>query len=77
MKAMQISDYIKPDAFLRQAVQATTVKAMTSLLSQLPIESENDYAVDATNPAKGWVEGKLHWMPLGKDRGNAGRIKLA
>lgn len=77
MKAMQISDYIKPDAFLRQAVQATTVKAMTSLLSQLPIVSENDYALDAANPAKGWVEGKLHWMPLGKDRGNAGRIKLA
>jgi hypothetical protein len=77
MKAMQISDYIKPDAFLRQAVQATTVKAMTTLLSQLPIVSENDYAFDASNPAKGWVEGKLHWMPLGKDRGNAGRIKLA
>jgi hypothetical protein len=77
MKAMQISDHIKPDAFLRQAVQATTVRAMTSLLSQLPIVSENDYAVDATDPAKGWVEGKLHWMPLGKDRGNAGRIKLA
>ncbi len=77
MKTTLISNYIKPEAFLRQAVQATTVKAITNVLSQLPIVSENDYAFDATNPAKGWVEGKLHWMPLGKDRGNAGRIKLA
>lgn len=74
---MQISDYIKPDEFLRQATRATTVKAMTSLLSQLPIVSENDYAYDSSNPEKGWVNGKLHWVPLGKDRGNAGRIKLA
>jgi hypothetical protein len=77
MKAMLISNYIKPEAFLSQAVQATTVKAITTLLAQLPIVSENDYAFEAINPAKGWVEGKLHWVPLGKDRGNAGRIKLA
>ncbi|HRV39086.1 MAG TPA: hypothetical protein P5152_02325 [Candidatus Paceibacterota bacterium] len=74
---MLLSNYIKPEAFLAQAVQATTVKAITTVLAQLPIVSENDYQYDAANPAKGWVEGKLHWMPLGKDRGNAGRIKLA
>jgi hypothetical protein len=55
MKAMQISNYIKPEAFLRQTVQATTVKAITTLLAQLPIVSENEYAFDAANPAKGWV----------------------
>ena len=77
MKPMLISDYIKPQAFLAQAVQATTVKAITTLLAQLPIVSENKYQYDAANPTKGWVEGKLHWVPLGKDRGNAGRIKLA
>lgn len=77
MKPTSIADYIKPVAFLQQAVQATTVKSISSLLSQLPIVDENDYAFDSGNPAKNWVEGKLHWIPLGKDRGNAGRIKLA
>jgi len=77
MKPTSIADYIKPVAFLKQAVQATTVKSIMSLLSQLPIVDENDYAYDPSNPCKNWIEGKLHWIPLGKDRGNAGRIKLA
>jgi hypothetical protein len=38
---------------------------------------ENDYSYDHNNPTNGWVQGKFHWVPLGKDRGNAGRIKLA
>ena len=25
----------------------------------------------------GWQPGKLHWIPVGMDRGNGGRIKLA
>ena len=77
MKPTSIADYIKPVAFLKQAVQATTVKSITSLLSQLPIVDENEYAYNSGNPDKNWIEGKFHWIPLGKDRGNAGRIKLA
>jgi hypothetical protein len=77
MRPTRIEDFVKPDAFLQQATQVTTVSAIRSLLSQLPIVSENDDAFDPCNPTKGWVEGKLHWLPLGKDRGNAGRIKLA
>jgi hypothetical protein len=30
-----------------------------------------------SDPAKGWQVGKLHWVPVGRDRGNAGRIQLA
>lgn len=77
MKTTNIADFIKPEEFLAQAVQATTVKAVLSLLNQLPIVSEHDYTFDTLNPSKGWVDGKFHWIPLGKDRGNAGRIKLA
>lgn len=77
MKTTNIADFIKPEQFLVQAVQATTVKAILSLLNQLPIVSEHDYTFDVSNPSNGWVEGKFHWVPLGKDRGNAGRIKLA
>jgi hypothetical protein len=77
MKITNIADFIQPMEFLAQAVQATSVKAITSLLNQLPIVSEDEYTFTASNPEKDWVEGKLHWVPLGKDRGNAGRIKLA
>ncbi len=77
MKPTSIADYIKPVAFLKQAIHATTIKSITSLLSQLPIVDENEYAHDSSDPTKNWVEGKFHWIPLGKDRGNAGRIKLA
>ncbi len=77
MKTTAIADFIKPDAFLKQAVQITTVQAMTTLLSQLPIVDENAYRFDSKNPASGWVEGKFHWIPLGEDFGNSGRIKLA
>jgi hypothetical protein len=43
MKVTKITDYIKPEAFLIQAVQATTVKSISSLLSQFPIVDENAY----------------------------------
>ena len=77
MKTTNIADFIKPTDFLSQAIQAMTVKAISSLLNQLPIVSEHDYVFETASPAKGWTEGKLHWVPLGKERGNAGRIKLA
>ncbi|MBI4382988.1 MAG: hypothetical protein HY579_03005 [Nitrospinae bacterium] len=62
---------------MKQATEAKTVKAIKSLLSQFPIIDENAYVFDTNNPTTGWVEGKFHWIPLGRDRGNAGRIKLA
>src|ERR1700733_5788056 len=77
MKTTNIADFIKPSEFLLQAVQATTVKAVTTLLNQLPIVHEGDYVQDLSNPSYGWTEGKLHWVPLGKERGNAGRVKQA
>ena len=77
MRNTTIGDTIKPDAFLKQAVQVTTVQAMTSLLSQLPIVDENSYRFNPASPGNGWVEGRFHWIPLGEDFGNSGRIKLA
>lgn len=77
MKTTNIADYIEPKEFLAQAVQATTVKAIASVLAQLPIASEDHYTFTTADPEKKWTQGKLHWVPLGKDRGNAGRIKLA
>src|SRR4051812_47512402 len=66
-----------PAAFLEEALKATSSKAIKSLLARLPITPEKDYSFDVDAPQTGWQEGKLHWYPVGRDRGNAGRIKLA
>ena len=43
----------------------------------MPVVHETDYVWVDTEPSKGWQFGKLHWIPVGRDRGNAGRIQLA
>src|SRR5262249_5946273 len=48
-----------------------------ALLAQLPITPEDAYAFDEERPDAGWQSGRFHWLPVGRDRGNAGRIKLA
>src|SRR5690349_2879957 len=77
MKTTNLADLIKPHDFLAQAVNATSVAKLNALLKQLPIASETDFLYDIKDPSKGWTEGALHWIPLGMERGNAGRIKLA
>ena len=74
---IDLTERIDSENFLRQAVIASTVSAVEQLLAQLPIVSENDTAFDPTDPSKMWRPGYLHWLPVGRDRGNAGRIKLA
>jgi hypothetical protein len=63
--------------FLRGAITATSSKAVRDLLSSLPIVAENEYAFNELDPERGWREGHFHWYPVGRERGNAGRIKLA
>jgi hypothetical protein len=63
--------------FLKATLAAITIPAVEALLEQLPITDMHSYHYDEDNPAKGWVEGRYHWMPVGRDRGNAGRIRLA
>lgn len=63
--------------FLRATMNAMTIPAVDALLAQLPVTDVNKYHYDDENPEKGWVEGNFHWIPVGRDRGNAGRIKLA
>lgn len=53
------------------------VTEMEALLATLPIVSEHDTTFDAARASATWKQGHLHWMPVGGDRGNAGRIKLA
>jgi hypothetical protein len=68
---------LKHPELLARIVQATSPQAVEELLRLLPVVSENDYLYDSKRPAHGWQEGKLHWVPVGGDRGNDGRIRLA
>lgn len=72
-----LADSVQPTAFISTAARATTIADVEKLLGVLPIVSEHDYAYDEGNPATGWQAGKFHWVPVGRERGNAGRIKQA
>jgi hypothetical protein len=77
---MKIADILKSgtqEAFLRDVTQAGTSQAIEALLQRLPIADEQAYQFNEKNPADGWKEGYLHWVPIGFRRGNAGQISLA
>lgn len=63
--------------FITQATSAKTTTHIEALLARLPITSEHDFIYDSEDRTKGWQQGKLHWIPVGLDRGNSGRIKQA
>jgi len=65
-----------PDLLLTLLSLKTTGDVET-LLSRLPVVDDTAYLWTDTDPAKGWHAGMLHWVPVGRDRGNAGRIQLA
>jgi hypothetical protein len=47
-------------------------------LRELPIVDANDYQLDFDGKRIGtWKRDHLHWLPVGLERGNGGRIKLA
>src|SRR5207253_1893461 len=63
--------------FFESARNATSRKAVRELLGTLPIVSEEEYTYEESQPAAGWKEGFFHWVPVNRERGNQGRIKLA
>jgi hypothetical protein len=73
----EISKHVNADMFLRDVSQAATTKTIQALLARLPIVNEHEYVFDADNPTMGWKPNHFHWLPVGRDRGNAGRIRLA
>lgn len=76
-KLTQFPSGVVATDFLRATLNATTIPAVDALIAQLPVTDVNKYHYDDETPEKGWVEGNFHWIPVGRDRGNAGRIKLA
>lgn len=76
MTALESSLLAQPH-FLSLLLQAKNTAAIKTILKDLPIVDEDDYAWSVSSPADGWQAGRLHWIPVGRDRGNAGRIQLA
>lgn len=66
-----------PIDFIEQAMSAKTTAQIEALLAKLPIASEHEFIYDSAGQTNGWRQGRLHWMPVGLDRGNSGRIKQA
>jgi hypothetical protein len=77
IKPTDVRIHIDPKLFIKEVVIAVTTQKIDALLAQLPIVNENQYLFNAKDPYAGWKEGALHWYPVGGERGNAGRIKLA
>lgn len=58
--------------------KARSTAQVDAALRELPIVDPDDYQVDFNGNRLGtWKRGYLHWLPVGLDRGNAGRVKLA
>lgn len=72
-----LSDLVNARDFIARAIKASTTADIEALLAELPITSEHDYTFDEEHPEQGWQTGKFHWIPVGRDRGNKGRIALA
>lgn len=63
---------------LKALVNARTKRDVAVLLGQLPVVSAEQYHWDYDHRVVGdWRPGHLHWLPVGLDRGNGGRIRLA
>jgi hypothetical protein len=77
MPFTSIGDFVNTCEFITQAARATSGQAVEDLLSQLPITPEEQYSYSEESPETGWQTNKFHWIPVGGDRGNAGRIKQA
>jgi hypothetical protein len=72
-----LSAVTNPVNFLNEAIRAVSSSDVNALLSQLPITPEDEYIFDERDSEARWRTGNFHWIPVGGERGNAGRIKQA
>lgn len=67
-----------PTDLLARLLSARSTAQVEAILAMLPVVSPDEYQwVSADDRSSSWQAGKLHWVPVGLDRGNGGRIKLA
>ena len=73
----ELKSHVEPVEFISAAIKASSSRDVEALLAKLPIAKEDEYAFDEDQPEADWRPGQFHWIPVGRQRGNAGRIKLA
>jgi hypothetical protein len=67
-----------PPNLLSRLLGARSTAQVDAIMADLPVVSPDDYQwVSADDRSSPWKPGHLHWIPVGADRGNGGRIKLA
>ncbi len=72
-----MSSPLHPD-LLSRLLKARSTSALEAIMAGLPIVSPDDYQwTSADGRSSDWKPDHLHWVPVGLDRGNGGRIKLA
>ena len=63
---------------LARLISARTTVQAEAIMATLPIVPPEEYQWDYGNKRLGkWKTGYLHWVPVGLERGNGGRIELA
>src|SRR5882672_6762670 len=77
MAPTNASSILESPDLLLTLLSSKTTAAVEKLLKELPLVDETAYVWTDVDPADGWQPGKLHWVPVGRDRGNAGRVQLA
>jgi hypothetical protein len=66
-----------PD-LLTRLLDARTTAQVEAIIAGMPVVPPEQYQWLSEEERSGpWQPGKLHWVPVGRDRGNGGRIKLA
>jgi hypothetical protein len=66
-----------PD-LLHRLMNVRSTAQTEAIMAGLPIVPPEQYQwLSAEERSAPWQPGKLHWVPVGRDRGNGGRIKLA
>lgn len=66
-----------PD-LLTRVLNARSTTQVDAIMSGLPIVPPEQYQwLSDTERSGTWKPDHLHWVPVGRDRGNGGRIKLA
>ncbi len=66
-----------PDLLTRLLDARTTAQVEAIMAGMLVVPPEQYQWLSEEERSGLWQPGKLHWVPVGRDRGNGGRIKLA
>lgn len=63
---------------LKRLLAARTTAQVDAIIGSLPVQPIEGYQWDYRGKRNGaWKAGHLHWVPVGRERGNGGRVKLA